>query len=581
MTSSTDPIHQLLQSLEQTHGDIRAQAALTAEFLLMSRPEPERGPLRDSLDAATVLRWFDDDLLGEVLQIPGEEARSRSETLNTFSFVERYQRGEEEVRYIHEATRLGWRQKIARHDPDRLRNLSLRAASCFAADTSPAGRIEWIYHLLCGDGDLGASELQTLDMQWSTDARSEDRYALATALQELENTQLVQGRARAWCLLSIARIHAMRGEAVELVRIASEALTLAREVGDASAQVEAKWLEGEVQQSQGDLAAAQAALEESLAISRRLFEQDRESTIWQRGLAAALGKLGALFQVQGKPEAAQAAIEESQAIIQRAAEQDPRDVGWQRYLDIARGRMATIMQFGKSAVTRGPTYEEKRQIFQGHFLLGKLSASEIDDLLAYSRVERYPAGTEIYAKGSPGQSMFAVLRGTIKMSSVSPEGKEIVFNIVNPGDVFGEISLLDGAERSSDAVAMTDCQLLVLNRRDFMPILEQRADVLMILTRILCQRLRQTSEQVEDVLFRHLESRIAKALLHLAEATGLHGREGSPVDLQISQRELSNIALGSRESVNKVLQSWHRAGLITLGKGTIVIRDIAAIERLV
>jgi len=177
--------------------------------------------------------------------------------------------------------------------------------------------------------------------------------------------------------------------------------------------------------------------------------------------------------------------------------------------------------------------------------------------------------------------MMAVLRGTLKMRAISPEGKEIVFNIMNPGDCFGEIALLDGEERSADAIAMSDCELLVLNRRDFMPILEKRADICMILLRTLCQRLRQTSEQVEDVLFRHLESRVAKALLHLAESAGLHRVQSLAVDLHLSQRELGSIAGGSRESVNKILQSWHKAGWIDLGKGTIVIRDLAAIERLV
>ena len=226
----------------------------------------------------------------------------------------------------------------------------------------------------------------------------------------------------------------------------------------------------------------------------------------------------------------------------------------------------------------GPTHEEKRHIFERHFLLGKLSRDEIDTLLHYARVERYPAGHEIYAKGSPGQSVMAVSRGTVKMTSVSIEGKEIVFNIVHPGDIFGEIALLDGGERSADAVAMTDCELLVLNRRDFMPILERRPDICLILLRILCQRLRQTSEQVEDVLFRDLQSRIAKALLHLAESTRLNGVSASSVGLHVSQRELGNIAGGSRESVNKHLQAWHKAGWIDLGKGTIVIRNLTAID---
>jgi CRP/FNR family transcriptional regulator, cyclic AMP receptor protein len=227
----------------------------------------------------------------------------------------------------------------------------------------------------------------------------------------------------------------------------------------------------------------------------------------------------------------------------------------------------------RGTVMAGPTYEEKKRIFERHFLLGKLTSSEVDALLTYSRVERYPANTEIYAKGSPGNSMMLVLRGTAKMSSVSSEGKEIVLNIMNPGDLFGEIALLDGGERSADAVAMTACEILVLHRRDFMPLLENHPD--------MCMRLRQTSEQVEDVLFRHLESRIAKALLHLTETAGRKDDQGLSIDLHLSQRELGNIAAGSRESVNKHLQIWEKEGFIRLGKGSIVIRDMAAIERLV
>jgi CRP-like cAMP-binding protein len=223
----------------------------------------------------------------------------------------------------------------------------------------------------------------------------------------------------------------------------------------------------------------------------------------------------------------------------------------------------------------GSTYQEKRGIFERHFLLGKLSSREIDALLHYSRVEHYPAGSEIYPKGSPGTSLMAVLRGTAKMSSVSPEGKEIVFNIIYPGEIFGEIAVLDGGERSADAIAMHDCELLVLNRRDFMPVLENHADICLGLIRILCQRLRRTSEQVEDVLFRHLESRLAKQLLQLSEQSG-EGRE-----LHLSQSQLGTMVGGTRESINKLLQTWQRAGWIDLAKGTIIIRDRAAIEQLV
>ncbi|MGH7044757.1 MAG: Crp/Fnr family transcriptional regulator [Stellaceae bacterium] len=226
-------------------------------------------------------------------------------------------------------------------------------------------------------------------------------------------------------------------------------------------------------------------------------------------------------------------------------------------------------------------YQEKRRFFKQHPLLGKLSDSEIDALLTYSRVEHYAAGQEIFAKGSPGQSLMAVLRGSVRISSISLEGREIVFNIINPGEIVGEIAMLDGGERSGDATAITDAEVLVLSRRDFMPYLENHADICLMLIRVLCQRLRQTSEQVEDLLFRHLEARVAKALLHLAAQSTGTGIRSAALALHLSQSELGHIVGSSRESVNKQLQVWQKAGLIDLAKGSIVIRDPIAIERLI
>ena len=229
----------------------------------------------------------------------------------------------------------------------------------------------------------------------------------------------------------------------------------------------------------------------------------------------------------------------------------------------------------------GPTYQEKRQILARNALLGKLSDTEIDTLLKYSHVECYPAGEEIYAKGSPGNCMMVVLRGKAKMSSVSLEGKEIVLNIINPGEIFGEIALLDGEERSADAIAMTDCELLILNRRDVMPFLERQADICLMLIKILCERLRRTSEQVEDLVFRHVESRIAKALLQLSKISGQPYVEGRALELHLSQSELGNMVGITRESVNKQLKVWQRVGFVDLAKELIIIIDPALLRQLI
>ena len=142
--------------------------------------------------------------------------------------------------------------------------------------------------------------------------------------------------------------------------------------------------------------------------------------------------------------------------------------------------------------------------------------------------------------------------------------------------------MLDGGERTADAVAVSDCDLLVIDQRDFIPFLENRADLCIGLLKLLSQRLRRTDELVEVALFERLESRLAKALVRV----GLRGRAsgvseaGPPFVLRVSQQEMGGIVGASSENVNKQLRAWQRAGLLELGKRRIVIRDLDALEGL-
>ena len=172
----------------------------------------------------------------------------------------------------------------------------------------------------------------------------------------------------------------------------------------------------------------------------------------------------------------------------------------------------------------------------------------------------------------------AVLRGRVVIRAPSSHGKEVILNIINEGEIFGEIALLDGKERTADATAMTDCELLVIARRSFLPLLE-RPDVMRELLNVLCERLRRTSEQVEDVLFLDVAARIAKTLLRFAKADDAP-EPGARIVLGLSQREIGNLIGASREKVNRRLQAWRRAEIITIDKGTIFIRDAAALRSL-
>jgi CRP-like cAMP-binding protein len=175
--------------------------------------------------------------------------------------------------------------------------------------------------------------------------------------------------------------------------------------------------------------------------------------------------------------------------------------------------------------------------------------------------------------------MMAVLRGQVRISAPSPDGREIVLNMINAGEVFGEIALLDGKDRTADAVAQTDCELLVIERRSFVPFLMSNPEVALRLLAVLCERLRRTTEQVEDMLFRDLPTRLAKKLLSLAAASGERAQGGFRIATRMSQRELGTMVGMSRESVNKQLRAWQLDGIITTDQGCIVLTDERALQK--
>ena len=222
-----------------------------------------------------------------------------------------------------------------------------------------------------------------------------------------------------------------------------------------------------------------------------------------------------------------------------------------------------------------------RQVLRRSRLFERLGDSEIDAILAHATVTRQAEGDQIFAKGDPGNSMMAVLKGRVVISAPSLDGRQVVLTVMREGDLLGEIALLDGNERTADATAAVDCELLVVPRRSLLALLERRPDLCIDLLILLCERLRRTNEQVEDLAFLDLEARIAKVLVRLTEENGGDDRSSTkPVGVKISQRALGELVGGSRESVNKHLQDWKRSGIIAIEKGAIVIRDLPALEAL-
>ena len=207
---------------------------------------------------------------------------------------------------------------------------------------------------------------------------------------------------------------------------------------------------------------------------------------------------------------------------------------------------------------------------------------ELDEVIGFAVERRGPRGTLIFSKGEDGSSLMAVLAGRIRISAVSADGKEVTLNVIGPGEIFGEIALLDGKPRSADATAVEDTVLIVVERKQFLPFLLKNETLVERLLVVLCDRLRRTSSVLEEIALFDLPSRLARLLVKLSHDYGRPAvGGGTRIDLKLSQRDLATLVASSRETVNKQLRGWREAGVVDQAAGYLVVRDAAALERMV
>lgn len=206
-------------------------------------------------------------------------------------------------------------------------------------------------------------------------------------------------------------------------------------------------------------------------------------------------------------------------------------------------------------------------------LFAGLSDDDRNGLAQRLRRRRYPRGETLFLHGDPGSFLYVIERGRVKIALSSAEGKEMILAQLGPGDFFGELALLDGGERSADAVVVEEAELWLLGREDFLHFVESRPRVALHALAVLSRRLRQTDQLVHDAAFFDVPGRLANAILRLGESLG-HSVDGcTTISRRLTQLELAEMIGSSRESVNKWLSFYQRQGLIRVQHGLIAIVD--------
>ncbi len=196
---------------------------------------------------------------------------------------------------------------------------------------------------------------------------------------------------------------------------------------------------------------------------------------------------------------------------------------------------------------------------------------DVDALLARASTREVARGEMVLRRGDPSTGLIVILVGRLRIGVVSAEGGEVSLGVLGPGEVLGEISLLDGQPRSADAQAMEAGRLLVIQRAHILDMLRADAELCLRMMAVLCRRLRAANETAEDIALLDLPARIGRVLARLGREFGKPGRLGLVIELKLSQRDIALLVGASREKVNRELRVLEESGAIAKQDGRIVI----------
>ena len=219
----------------------------------------------------------------------------------------------------------------------------------------------------------------------------------------------------------------------------------------------------------------------------------------------------------------------------------------------------------------------KLAVLRKHPIFCDLDSEAFDQLCRYAKHATLKRGASIFSKGDPGNSLVAVISGTVKISVSSPDGRSAILNLIGPGEIFGEVAVLDGQARTADATANTNCEIFVIDRREFLPFVRSQPALAMKFIELLCARLRWTSDQVEQVILQDLPGRLASALLRLTER---HKPAQGGRTIAVTQQEISEMVGMTRESINKQLRAWAARNWVRLEHGAIVVLEAEPLQAL-
>lgn len=195
-------------------------------------------------------------------------------------------------------------------------------------------------------------------------------------------------------------------------------------------------------------------------------------------------------------------------------------------------------------------------------LFAGLRGPELEALAQKVRHRRFREGEAIFHRDDPGAALYVILNGRVKIHNEGADGTDVIITVFKSGEFFGEISLLDGSERSADATTMEPTELLMLTRGDLEDVIERHPRIALNMLACLATRLRSSTSSIETLSALDVRGRVARVLLDLAEKHGEAVNGGTRINARLTQGELAALVGASRESVNKVIGQYRRRGCV-------------------
>jgi CRP/FNR family cyclic AMP-dependent transcriptional regulator len=207
-------------------------------------------------------------------------------------------------------------------------------------------------------------------------------------------------------------------------------------------------------------------------------------------------------------------------------------------------------------------------------LFSGLHRDELAKFAELTRERAYPKGSVILFQDDPGDSLFVLRQGRVKVVLIGEDGREVILGVLEPGAHFGELALIDDQPRSAHVIAMDDAQLLILRREDFRRRVEANPTIAWALLTELSRRLRRADQKIGGLVLLDVPGRIARLLLDLADEAG-----APMIEKPLTHQTIAQMIGASRETVSRAMKEFQDAGLIRVERRRIAVGDRQALEK--